>query len=200
MSDKRKVSTDALETLGMIHTRDEKRDAIHLAVLPAEAGQTLRPGADVEMRDGVARAVPSDHPKAVGIVDPFLHDSVRRGERFWLVIYPRKIQSLRHVWSHPAFPDEQAGYPPAHVDDDAPTVNARAAIHAVAVDLGVSDDALMAGAQTWLESDGSFDGYMCFGNDLSYSWDMASFWNAYALLTGEEVPEKYRQAFFSCAC
>jgi hypothetical protein len=116
------------------------------------------------------------------------------------VIYPRKIQSLRHVWSHPAFPDEQAGYPPAHVDDDAPTVNARAAIHAVAVDLGVSDDALMAGAQTWLDSNGSWDGYMRFGNDLSYSWDMASFWNAYALLTGEEVPEKYRQAFFSCAC
>ena len=37
MSDKRKVSTDALETLGTLIGSDEKRDAIHLAVIPCEA-------------------------------------------------------------------------------------------------------------------------------------------------------------------
>ena len=35
--DKRKVSTDALDTLGSIITPAEKRDAIHLAVEPVQA-------------------------------------------------------------------------------------------------------------------------------------------------------------------
>ena len=51
-ADKRTVSTDALETLGTIHTRDEKRDAIHLAVIPAMAGSFLPPGTHVALSEG----------------------------------------------------------------------------------------------------------------------------------------------------
>jgi hypothetical protein len=193
MSDKRKVSTDALETLGMIHTRDEKRDAIHLAVMPVTAARALEPGEHIGVKDGRASNAYMPH---VGIVDPFLGNGPMNGDRFWLVIYPRKIQSLRHVWSHPAFPDELPEPAPAESGEMA---SAKAAIHYVAADLGVSDEALMDGAKTWLESNGSWEAYMHFGDDLSYGWDMDSFWNAYALLTGAEVPEKYRQAFFSCA-
>ena len=43
-NDTRSPITDALETLGMIHFKKEKRDAIHLAVLPAMASQRLKPG------------------------------------------------------------------------------------------------------------------------------------------------------------
>jgi hypothetical protein len=104
-TDKRTVSTDALETLGMIHTREEKRDAIHLAVLPIEAAYHLNPGTDVQIgKDG--RAQWGFGEEAVGIVDPFLKAPVKAGERFWLVLYPRVITSLRHVWSHPSIPDE----------------------------------------------------------------------------------------------
>lgn len=46
-ADKRTVNTDALETLGMIIGRNEKRDAIHLAVDPAVAVEVLQPGQDV---------------------------------------------------------------------------------------------------------------------------------------------------------
>jgi hypothetical protein len=195
MSDNRKVSTDALETLGTIHVRDEKRDAIHLAVLPIEAGQKLTRGNHIEVRDGVARAVPNGHPKAVGIVDPFLAGAVEKGERFWLLLYPRTIQSLRHVWSHPAFPDEVAP------GVDSVTENAKAAVHAVAVDLNVSDERLMEGAEFFLEgSCDEFDRLMHFRNGLSYSWDMPAFWAAYAVLTGKDVPEDKRRAFFTCAC
>lgn len=102
MSD-RSVSTDALETLGMIHYRPEGRDAIHLAVEPVEAGAPLNPGQHIKIDNG--QAVPGQpHGDAIGIVDPFLPRQVQEGERFWLVIYPRMVTSLRHVWEHPDLP------------------------------------------------------------------------------------------------
>lgn len=101
MSDKRTVSTDALETLGTIIGPGEKRDAIHLAVIPVIAGQDLLPGQDV----GVSGCMAITACEKIGIVDPFLTKLVSKGQYFWLVIYPRKITSLRHVWSHPAFDD-----------------------------------------------------------------------------------------------
>jgi hypothetical protein len=107
MSDQLTVGTDALSTLGTLINDRAKRDAIHLAVIPAIAGHPLSPGRRVTFRDGAAYADDQDHDVAVvGIVDPFLVHAVRKGERFWLVLLPRTIQSLRHVWSHPAFPDE----------------------------------------------------------------------------------------------
>lgn len=190
--DKRSVSTDALETLGMIHQREEKRDAIHLAVMPVEAGETLNPGEDIWVSEG-GRAFAGSRDKCIGIVDPFLTGPVRFKERFWLVIYPRKIQSLRHVWSHPSLPDELPA--PQSTTDSVELVAARQAVHAVAVDLGVSDEAIMEGAKRWLE-DGS---YMHFGEDLSYSWDMPAFWDAYSRLTGAHVPQG-SGSFFSCSC
>jgi len=103
-ADKRSVHTDALDTLGHIIDDTQKRDAVHLAVEPAVAGDWLTPGADVGfLEDGKAYDSGSD-AKMVGIVDPFLKAPVRPGARFWLVVYPRQITSLRHVWEHPDFP------------------------------------------------------------------------------------------------
>lgn len=93
----RPVSTDALETLGNIIGPNEKRDAIHIAVEPTVARERLIPGAHVGV-DGTTR-------DPVGIVDPFLTKAVEPGQTFWLLVYPRKITSLRHVWSHPLFDD-----------------------------------------------------------------------------------------------
>jgi len=100
-NDKRSVTTDALETLGTIIGENEKRDAIHLAVEPVIAGHDLKPGDHIKLVDGKAvKAMPT---QGLGIVDPFIDGIVTKGERFWLVVYPRKITSLRHVWSHPEF-------------------------------------------------------------------------------------------------
>lgn len=103
-ADTRTPHTDALETLGMIHIRPEKRDAIHLAVEPVKASQDLQPADFIRISKGVAYpALPFD---AHGIVDPFLLDGPKAGERFWFVMRPREVSSLRHVWTHPDFPDE----------------------------------------------------------------------------------------------
>lgn len=103
-NDKRTVTTDALETLGSIISANEKRDAIHLAVEPVIAKTKLQPGMHVGLFNGYAS---TDAMPYLGIVDPFLERAVQPGERFWLVVYPRQITSLRHVWTHPAFPESE---------------------------------------------------------------------------------------------
>lgn len=101
MSNLHKVNTDALETLGSIIDENAGRDAIHVAVEPAMAAQILRPGQHVGFVGGLADP---NSPDPVGIVDPFLRRPVQAGEHFWLLVYPRQVTSLRHVWEHPKFP------------------------------------------------------------------------------------------------
>src|SRR5690349_12580579 len=103
-ADKRSVATDALETLGTIIDPSQKRDAIHLAVEPVVAGEMLRPGHHIQVVKGIARRTATGQGQ--GIVDPFLPGPVKPGEWFWFVMYPRQVHSLRHVWTHPDFPDE----------------------------------------------------------------------------------------------
>lgn len=99
-----KVATDALDTLGTHPIPDNSgRDAIHLAVEPVVAGHVLSPGQRVKIDGGYAVAAAHD---ATGIVDPFLIGLVQSGQKFWFVVLPRTITSLRHVWSHPSFPEE----------------------------------------------------------------------------------------------
>lgn len=108
-ADKRSPSTDALETLGMIHYKPEARDAIHLAVEPVKAGCFLTVGERIGIIDGIAwPAGVKLNEKEVpyhGIVDPFLPKSVTEGQSFWFVMAPRMVQSLRHVWEHKDFPE-----------------------------------------------------------------------------------------------
>ena len=112
MSD-RTPSTDALETLGMIHFKPEHRDAIHLAVDPVVAGCNMPTGQRIGIVNGVAypagaEVLIGDTVVKVpyhGIVDPFLPTGVSISDKFWFVMAPRMVTSLRHVWNHPAFPE-----------------------------------------------------------------------------------------------
>lgn len=93
----------ALDTLGQILPSDPGRDAIHLATYAVVAGERLFPGQHVGIIDGDQTQAFSTAEKLIGIVDPFLQAAVFPGQMFWLVLYPRTITSLRHVWEHPAF-------------------------------------------------------------------------------------------------
>lgn len=189
-ADKRTVSTDALETLGMIHTREEKRDAIHLAVLPVEAGQNLLRAERVYVYEGKAfRALPEG--KSIGIVDPFLNDDgVTKGQRFWLVIYPRVITSLRHVWTHPSIADDAS----ASTSNDPTRDMAIAWLQRRAGSLGISyQEILDAG------TDRDYPG--CFGNDIEGPREIEpEFWRYIEIVTGDVTPVSKRPDYFRCAC
>lgn len=91
MSDQSKLG------IGQLITSEQFRDAIHIAVAPVTAGEDLPRGANVGVKNGEAHS----EVKHIGIVDPFYSGIVRKGERFWLFLYPGSITSLRHDWTHP---------------------------------------------------------------------------------------------------
>lgn len=107
--------------LGQIITGEAHRDAIHVAVLPIEAGDDLAPGQRFGILEG--KAVPylieDLSVPAVGVVDPYLIGQVNRGQRFYGFLFPNTVTGMRHAWTHPGIPDEQVEIPkpsPAKLD------------------------------------------------------------------------------------
>ncbi len=212
---KHTVATDALETLGTCPIPDNSgRDAIHLAVEPAIAGCALRPGQGVKIKQG--KAVPSvsmGGEDATGIVDPFLTDYVQAGTKFWFVVLPRTITSLRHVWSHPAFPEEPASAYHADADEHyvVPEAERKKAMSTVWVKDYIANnlegkvdfDYLMNGARQHAESRDDYGAYL-YGQHDSGDLEGESlpdeFWVHYENITGKLVPEEKKHSFFTCAC
>lgn len=186
-ADKRSVTTDALETLGSIIGPNEKRDAIHLAVEPVIAGQILLAGAHVRLENGVA--VSAEVGEGLGIVDPFLRDVIHEGDMFWLVVYPRKISSLRHVWEHPDFPASVDLVVKSNSESKAYLLN-------LAEHLEISYEMLLAATGEYL-TDGEF---LIGGDQFEGMYTQEEFWEHYGNVTGTYVEMEKRRNFFGCAC
>ena len=92
-----------------------ERDAIHIAVITAEATESLRPGVSCGLLAGTFFASSMTDP--IGIVDPFLTKLVRKGQKFRIFLTPNTITGLRHLWTHPTILDER---PAAAIDLDSP--------------------------------------------------------------------------------
>jgi hypothetical protein len=201
--DKRTVATDALESLGMNNIpRDSGRDAIHLAVEPVIcAGDFLLPGADIGIKQskGILKADSKFEPH-VGIVDPFLKKGPVEGELFWLVVYPRQITSLRHVWTHPSFDGTTA------TGQSNEYARAQEWIVRFAEKNDVPIQELLDGAGTWIETyveDQRWGGsgeYLNMGHILHGLQTPQEFWEYYEILTQNSVPEHMRKDFFACSC
>ncbi len=188
----------------LIEGDDPGRDAIHVAILPAVAGEKLRPGDDVGLHsDGKAgnRAL-----TLIGIVDPFLNEFVKPGQRFYICLYPGTITSLRHEWTHPMFSLVEAEAKPAnttvapadYISHTDHVEKSKAWIKDHATTLGLTDDVLMEDAGQWLEwgdhrvQHGSERWRDCF--------NATEFWHHYEIVTGKVVPDDKKHSFYCCTC
>lgn len=169
---------------------DVKRDAIHVAVIPVVAGETLNPGSHISIINGCT-AVKRGQPLA--IVDPFMQDTLESGDRFFAYLYPCTTVGMRHVWQHP---------------DIDPEAQERTIIDTIAEKCGISRQLLIEHAYDHLQEDaevtihmGDNEGYIDVTSD---EWD--EFWPE---LYRHEGLEPYTARFngdepdrlpFRCAC
>jgi hypothetical protein len=189
------VATDALEVLGTIITdKQVGRDAIHLACEPVTAGEAIVPGQDISVTDGVAWT----SGKWVGIADPFIEMTIPKGAKFLCVIYPRKITSLRHVWSHPDFPED------GESSSDIPETPTWKDLDRAADEFGrkLREHPLSGGEVIEAMEEGYFTVY---GSDAHGSMDVPDWlWELYEKVNGRMAGADPRNggdgAYFSCSC
>lgn len=107
--------------IGQLIEGSAQRDAIHVAVVPLVAGETLYRGTRVRLKSGSLEVVlKGDYNEdAIGIVDPFLSDDycwrLEKGQRFWCFLFPGSVTGMRHEWQHPAFMNVR---PPGSMDEE----------------------------------------------------------------------------------
>ena len=89
--------------LGHLIDGNQQRDAIHIAIAPVVAAEVLHPGDRIGFVDPANPEMVRRHGIHIGIVDPFLIRRIVPGQRFWMLLFPGTITSLRHDWTHPAF-------------------------------------------------------------------------------------------------
>ncbi len=202
-AEKRSVHTDALATLGTIIDESGARDAIHLAVEPVIDDCKLYPGQDVGINERGSYSY-INIKKTVGIVDPFLKEPVHAGERFWLIVYPRQITSLRHVWAHPDFDKEPEETKVLELKNDVESDfhAAQKWIQDFAAGIPLDYNTLMEGADDWVGSQkkGSWGEYLSFGSLLDGESVPDEFWDHYEKVRNVKVEECHRGSFFSCSC
>lgn len=163
--------------LGLLATGQSDRDAIHIAVAPVEAGESLTPGEHVAIMDGKAYVTGQND---VGIVDPFCKFRILAGEKFWLFMYPDTITGLRHQWSHPAFADSA----------DIEWLKKFAE-----KDPGLTYEVLMDRAHDACDNDGPGPGFRY--NVTAEA--QAEFWVRFGRVTGKSPAEGDGWCFFSCS-
>lgn len=186
MSDQSKLG------LGHIITTPQQRDAIHVAVAPVVAATRLSPGEHVLVDQYGARA----SSKGIGVVDPFLREEVKKGETFWLFLYPGTITSLRHDWTHPQMPVGEATKTPEPVRSESEQWMRRWAVRNMLADLM---DYGYASSE-----DGAYEYAIRAGHDMSVgpcenSRDHIDeeWWNHWEAITGKQGQ---RDEYFSCGC
>lgn len=168
---------DTQFSLGKLIAHEAKRDAIHIAVAPVTAAMTLEAGQHIGFV-GNNTVFAGNTDTNIGIVDPFLKKPVRKGERFWMFLYPNTITSLRHQWTHPGFsaPSEEW-------------------LKEFAAKYEANYDELLSGAING-------EGY-CFPTDLEYGdFDKRSeFWEHVEAVTGRIFTDDHKENTpFRCAC
>ncbi len=168
-----------------------QRDAVHIAVVPVMAMQQLSPGDHVGVSpDGkAAHAAYSPH---VGIVDPFLRGTVRPEQTFWLCLYQGQVTTLRHEWTHPAFPNVRH-------DDTASVKAARDRMTTFASECEQTLEDFLENLKRAVEDEKTTGwGSVSTGNNQGVE-PYAGFWNDFQDLTGVKL-DREPEIGFSCSC
>ena len=174
--------------IGKLIEGESNRDAIHIAIAPVVANETLMPGQHIGFIAG-STSVVDIVPDTIGIVDPFLRRPILRGQAFYMCLYPNTVTGMRHHWSHPAFVAEVK---PTQVS------KATGIIEQTAAEFGLVYDEFMDTVRDFLRTGdyacegGRWDGQSLWGND--------EFWDAYEEVTGTKVHQDDRGGVFSCSC
>lgn len=205
---KHTVATDALETLGTFPIPDNSgRDAIHLAVEPVLAGEKMAAGDRIRSENGIAyRIYRYDNNEATGIVDPFVSGIIQPGEKFWLVVLPRTITSLRHVWSHPLFPEEPVSSYHADADDHYVASPSEQWLRDYARQIDEPFEDLISAAGRFVARGDYFYGTACGdpGDEYYGKFEGESthpdFWRHYQAFKSVDVPKDKQRSFFTCSC
>ena len=186
--------------IGQFLDDKQHRDAIHIAIAPVKAGDILRAGQEVSLdeKDQGIAVLPRGRAK-VGIVDPFLPRSVKKGEYFYLFLFPNTVTSLRHEWTHPAFEDKTAEKVLEAIGKMDEVAQSKAWMNSFATEFNMTGDDMVFAAMAYLES----GEYVCLNEDTpDAAWSQRkAMWRHFTIITGIEVPEdKLERTFFSCAC
>lgn len=180
--------------LGKLAPETATRDAVHIAVFPAIAGERLAPGERVGFISGDGLTVGSvDARDEVGIVDPFLTKNVKRGERIYVALFPNTITGMSHYWRHPAFdalPTQQ------QVAESTGKSSSQKWLADYCAQIGCRTDEIMDAAETYLAT----GEYWNEGARWEGVWLDEEFWEHYGILKGQYIPKEKRDSFFSCSC
>jgi hypothetical protein len=207
---KHTTHTDALDTLGSIISPAEARDAIHLAVYPVEAARLFEAGAHVKLDEDGRATYATGPDDGIGIVDPFLIDLVEPGDWFWLVVYPRQISSLRHVWEHPSFPASgETGTSVTHISPKRRDQSEAWLRNFIAsADCPDFDVVIAAATVGYTDPDGEATGHVTTDwepdgalhfNDMDAHGEIPpEFWDHLEVYTG--IKAITRATYFSCSC
>jgi hypothetical protein len=198
------MTVDALATLGTIIDEHAGRDAIHIAVEPVEAGEPLLPGQRITLKGN--RAFLANQGENIGIVDPFLDQPVYTGERFWMLLLPRTITSLRHVWKHPFFDKQEENKDKFRRAEAENWMRNYLESHNDNPGFELIYKAVMQGGNTTVldDDDDEYTGIRFDGEYLHVSGRDAhgeidpKFWDMMEILTGRKMTN--RPTHFSCGC
>lgn len=155
------------------------RDAIHIAIAPVIAGETLYPGDHIGLLPSGEASKDKDIIK-IGIVDPFLPKgmSLSKGTKFYMCLYQLTVTGMRHHWSHPAFNEEYSSIPDKEFSINWITKHAK--------ERGFSYDQLM----NFAKED------FAVGQDDGVHIE-PEFWIHYQIITGQKGSGS---TYFSCSC
>lgn len=172
--------------LGELLGGGEERDAIHIAIMPARACDYIGAGAHIRVDARGEARLDGASPNAVA--DPFLRHQIYPGQKFYALLFPYTIESLRHEWVHRDFPLPESDN--RHLSEQW--------LRTFAEDHYVDYGEMMEAADDLMNGHSS-DMDICFGEDVDYS-ERQDFWNHYSVVRGKVVTDDIREEYFRCAC